>query len=124
MPGKWGRGNVWDVGLEPVVGSETGKRRPCVIIQNDIGNKFAPTVIIAVVTSAENVKKAYPVDVSVPKGKGGLSVESVILCSQIRTVDKRRLAKHRGKLPDEIMRKVDEALQISLSLPPYSQYGP
>lgn len=116
MPGKYGRGNVWDVELDPVVGSETGKRRPCVIIQNDLGNKYAPTVIIAAITKAENVEKVYPVDVHIPKDIGGLNFDSVIMCSQIRTVDKQRLVKHRGKFPPGVMERVNQALQISLEL--------
>lgn len=116
MPGKYARGNVWDVDLEPVVGSETGKRRPCVIIQNDVGNKYAPTVIVAVITKAENIKKPYPVDVPVRRGKSGLTFDSVVMCSQIRTVDKQRLVKHRGKIPLETMEQVNKALQISLGL--------
>jgi mRNA interferase MazF len=119
MPGRYGRGNIWDVELDPVVGSETGKRRPCLIIQNDLGNKYAPTVIIAAITDAENVKRPYPVDVAVEKGKGGLEKKSVVQCSQIRTVDKKRLLKHRGKLPPKKMEEVDEALRISLSLASY-----
>ena len=116
MPGKYGRGNVWDVDLEPVVGSETGKRRPCVVIQNDVGNKYAPTVIIAVITDAGNAKKPYRINVFVTKGKGGLTKDSVIQSNQIRTVDKQRLLKHRGKLPPNSMKEVDKALQISLGL--------
>ena len=116
MPGKYGRGNVWDVELDPVVGSETGKRRPCVIIQNDIGNKYAPTVIIAAITDAGDAKKPYRTNVYVTKGKDGLTKDSVIQCNQIRTVDKQRLVKHRGKFPPRVMERVNQALQISLEL--------
>lgn len=117
MPGQHARGNVWEVNLEPVVGSEKrGLRRPCVIVQNDIGNKYSPLVIIAVITDASNVIRHFPVDVYVEKGKGGLNLNSVIQCNQIRTVDKRRLIKHLGKLPPGIMAQVDTALRISLQL--------
>ena len=117
MPGQYARGKVWDVNLDPVVGSETGKCRPCVIIQNDIGNKYAPTVIVAVITDSANVQKRYPVDVYVSKGTAGLALDSVIMCSQIRTVDKKRLINHRGKMLPRVMDEVDKALKISLSLP-------
>ena len=116
MPGSYARGNIWLVSLEPVIGSETGKTRPCVIIQNDIGNKYAPTVIIAVITDAANVRRPYPVNVRVPKGTAGLTLDSVIMCSQIRTVDKQRLVKHLGKIPPKILEEVNRALGISLNL--------
>lgn len=110
------RGDVWEVDLEPVRGSETGKKRPCLIIQNDTGNKYAPTTIIAVITGAENVPKRYPVDVYTKAGEGGLRKESVIMCSQIRTVDKERFVRRIGKVPPHVVKAVNEALKISLEL--------
>ena len=116
MPGKCVRGTVLQVSLDPVVGHETGKMRPCVVIQNDIGNAFSPVTIVAVITGAENVLKLYPVNVKVNKGEGGLTKDSVVLCNQIKTVDERRFGKIYGKFSDVIMRKVDQALRISLAL--------
>ncbi|HCN18809.1 MAG: hypothetical protein A2060_04470 [Planctomycetes bacterium GWA2_50_13] len=117
MPGQHARGNIWEVNLEPVIGSEKrGLRRPCVIVQNDIGNKYSPLVIVAVITDASNAKKLFPVHVYVEKGKGGLILDSVVQCEQIRTVDKARLVKHLGRLPTGTMARVDTALKISLQL--------
>lgn len=117
MPGKYARGNVWEVNLEPVVGSEKrGRSRPCVIVQNDIGNKYSPLVIVAVITDANNVVKHFPVDVYIGKGEGGFTLDSIIQCNQIRTVDKRRLVKHLGRLSTGTMARVDTALKISLQL--------
>ncbi|HHT9118126.1 MAG TPA: type II toxin-antitoxin system PemK/MazF family toxin [Candidatus Hypogeohydataceae bacterium YC38] len=117
MPGKYARGNVWQVDLNPVRGAEKGLRRPCVIVQNDVGNKYSPLTIIAVITDAKNVIKEYPVDVYVRRGEGGLTLDSVIQCNQIRAVDKGRLLDHLGKLSTHIMNQVDSALKISLQLP-------
>lgn len=116
MPQAPARGDVWEVDLEPVRGAETGKKRPCLIIQNDVGNKYASTTIIAVITGAENVPKDCPVDIRVKAGVGGLRKESVIMCSQIRTVDKTRLMKRIGKIPPHAMEEVNKALKISLEL--------
>ncbi len=110
------RGEVWEVDLEPVRGSETGKKRPCLIIQNDIGNKYAPTTIIAVIKGAEHVAKDYPIDVHIKAGVGGLVKDSVIMCSQIRAVDKERLLRHFGKVSPHVMKEVNKALKISLEL--------
>lgn len=116
MPGKCHRGMVLEVALDPVVGHETGKTRPCVVIQNDIGNSASPVTIVAVITGAENVPRLYPVNVKVSKGQGGLTKDSVVLCNQIKTVDERRFGRTYGKLSDETMKKVDQALTISLAL--------
>ena len=116
MPGKCVRGAVVELNLDPVVGSEANKTRPCVVIQNDIGNRFSPIVIVVSITGAENVPKRYPVDVPVPKGEGGLTKDSVVQCNQIRSVDERRLVRTLGQLRPATMAKVDRALQISLAL--------
>ncbi len=107
---------VVEVNLDPVVGSEANKKRPCVVIQNDVGNRFSPIVIVAAITGAENVPKQYPVDVRVPRGEGGLAKDSVVQCNQIRSVDEKRLVRTLGQLRPVTMAKVDKALRISLAL--------
>jgi len=116
MPGKCVRGAVVEVNLDPVVGHETAKRRPCVVIQNDIGNAASHLTIVAVITGAENVRRLYPVNVGVSKGDGGLTKDSVVLCNQLRTVDELRFGRILGKLSDATMQRVDQALRISLAL--------
>jgi len=114
MPDKVRRGDVIEINLDPTVGSEANKRRPCVVIQNDVGNKHSPVIIVAAITGAENVPKSYPVDVPVQKGEGGLVKDSVVQCNQIRSVDERRILATFGKLDPSTMRQVDVALKISL----------
>jgi mRNA interferase MazF len=116
MPGKVVRGMVVDVRLDPTIGREIRKRRPCLVIQNDIGNKYSPLVIVAAITGAEHVRKAPPIWVFVPEGEGGLNKDSYVLCHQIRTVDEARLGTIRGQLSAKTMNEVDEALRISLAL--------
>lgn len=116
METEFKRGDIVLVDLNPVIGSEKGKKRPCLIIQNDIGNKYSPIVIVAVITSQKEISKKYPTDVWVSKGEGGLLSDSIIQCDQIRTIDKRRIEKNFGHLDDSIMKKVNEAIRISLDL--------
>src|SRR6266851_10491839 len=116
MPGKCVRGTVLDINLDPTLGHEQSKTRPCVVIQNEIGNKNAPTTIVAVITGAENIKRPFPVNVRIPHGEGGLRKDSVVLCSQIRTVDEIRFGKTYGQLGTATMKKIDTALRISLQL--------
>ncbi len=111
------RGDVWLANLDPVVGSETGKTRPVVIIQNDVANEYSPVVIVAALTSAVGTKD-YPTEVRVRPPEGGLTKASVVLLNQIRTLDKRRLVERWGGLEPETMRRVDEALKISVGLVP------
>jgi mRNA interferase MazF len=108
------RGDVYMIDLSPVVGSEQGGYRPCIIIQNDIGNRFSPTVIVAAITSKIK-KEKMPTHVAIGK-KEGLQDDSVILCEQIRTVDKSRLTKYICSLSDEKMKRVNQALLISLGM--------
>jgi mRNA interferase MazF len=110
------RGDVVLVNLNPTIGSETGKVRPCVIIQNDVGNKYSPVTIVAVIASQKRLSQKYPVDVWVEIGEGGLDVPSIIQLDQIRTVDKKRLVRKVGHLIDSVMKEVDEAIKISLAL--------
>ena len=111
------RGDIYFADLNPVLGSEQGGFRPVLIIQNDIGNKYSPTVIISAITS--QIQKArLPTHVELPSRLSGLEKDSVILLEQVRTIDKRRLKKRVTKLDSEIMNKVDEGLAISLGLSP------
>jgi mRNA interferase MazF len=109
------RGDIFLVNLEPVKGSEQGGFRPCLIIQNDMGNKYSPLTIIAPLTS-KGFNKEYSTNVFVSKKDSKLDKDSTILLNQIRTIDKVRLRKKICSLPDFIMNKVDIALEISLGL--------
>ena len=110
------RGDVIEVNLDPAVGTEIKKTRRCVVIQNNAGNKFSPRTIIVPATGAENVVKPFPIHVLVGAGEGGFQKASVVLCDQIRAVDKSRLVKIVGRLSSSTMEKVDAALKISLAL--------
>jgi len=116
MPGTCTRGMVLEVNLDPAIGSEPAKTRPCVVIQNDIGNRYSPVSIVAIVTGAENVPRRYPVDVPVPAGEGGLAKDSVVQCNLLRSVDERRFVRPLGHLSKASMERVDRALRISLGL--------
>ncbi|MCL2862267.1 MAG: type II toxin-antitoxin system PemK/MazF family toxin [Firmicutes bacterium] len=107
------RGDIYYADLSPVVGSEQGGTRPVLIIQNDIGNKFSPTVIACAVTS-QLTKAKLPTHIEVPAGKFGLAKDSVILLEQIRTLDKKRLKEKIGEIDTATMQKVDRATLISL----------
>lgn len=109
------RGDVYFADLSPVVGSEQGGVRPVLVIQNDIGNRFSPTVIIAAIT-AQIQKAKLPTHVEIDAKAHGFDRDSVILLEQIRTIDKQRLTDKITHLTEDMMRKVDEALQISLGL--------
>ena len=107
------RGELYYADLSPVVGSEQGGVRPVLVVQNDVGNKFSPTVIAAAVTSKIN-KAKLSTHIELPSNEYGLSKDSVILLEQIRTLDKRRLKERIGELPSDTMSKVDRAILISL----------
>lgn len=109
------RGDLFWVNLNPTRGSEQAGRRPVLIIQNDIGNEFSPTVIIAPLTT-KSYSREFPTNVNIPKNVGELKNNSTILLSQIRTIDKERLEGKIGALPTELIEKVDEAIKISLGL--------
>ncbi len=109
------RGEIYYADLSPVVGSEQGGTRPVLIIQNDIGNQYSPTTIIAAITSQIS-KAKLPTHVELPAGKAGLGKNSVILLEQIRTIDKSRLLERVALLQDELMTKVNQAIEISLGL--------
>lgn len=109
------RGDIYYADLSPVVGSEQGGVRPVLIIQNDIGNKYSPTVIATAITSQIN-KAKMPTHIELDANEYGLSKDSVVLAEQIRTIDKRRLKEKIGHLDDALMTRVNEALEISFGL--------
>ena len=107
------RGDIFYADLSPVVGSEQGGVRPVLIVQNDVGNKYSPTVIAAAVTS-KLTKARLPTHIELDASLYGLSKNSVVLLEQIRTLDKRRLKERIGELPLSTMQKVNGALLVSL----------
>ena len=107
------RGELYYADLSPVVGSEQGGIRPVLVVQNDVGNKYSPTVIAAAVTSKIN-KAKLPTHIELPSNTYGLQKDSVILLEQIRTLDKRRLKERIGELSETTMNRVDNAILISL----------
>ena len=109
------RGEIYYADLSPVVGSEQGGVRPVLIVQNDVGNKYSPTVIAASITSQIN-KAKMPTHIEVDASEYGLAKNSVILLEQIRTIDKKRLKEKIGLVDDELMEKVNDALVISFGL--------
>lgn len=109
------RGDIYYADLSPVIGSEQGGVRPVIIVQNNIGNKFSPTIIVAPITSKMN-KAKLPTHIEVSAKQFGLEKDSVMLLEQIRTIDKMRLREFIGTADEKIMNKVDQVLKISLSL--------
>ena len=109
------RGDIYYADLSPVVGSEQGGIRPVLVIQNDIGNKYSPTVIAAAITSQIN-KAKMPTHIELAAQDYGLNKDSVILLEQIRTIDKRRLREKIGRIDDGLMASVNNALSISFGL--------
>lgn len=109
------RGEIYYADLSPVVGSEQGGVRPVLIVQNDVGNKYSPTVIAAAITSRRD-KASLPTHIKVDAVSGGLAKDSVVLLEQIRTIDKRRLREKMGCLDTGSMGKIDEAISISFGL--------
>lgn len=111
------RGEVFTANLEPVQGSEQGGSRPVVVVSRDALNRFSPVVIICPITDAANKTKVYPSHVRVPSGTGGLKLESIIVCEQVRAINKTRLGNQFGKFDKKVMTSVDAALKITLDLP-------
>ena len=107
------RGEIYCADLNPVVGSEQGGIRPVLVIQNDVGNRFSPTVIVAAVTSQIN-KAKLPTHVEISAQEYGLPKDSVILAEQVRTIDKKRLREKLGQLTPDMMTKINQALSISM----------
>ena len=109
------RGDIYYADLSPVVGSEQGGVRPVLIVQNDVGNKYSPTVIAAAITSQQD-KSRLPTHISVNGNDCGLSKDSVVLLEQVRTIDKTRLKEHMGTLDNNDMSKINKALTVSFGL--------
>jgi len=109
------RGELYSADLDPVVGSEQGGLRPVLIVQNDVGNRYSPTVIVLAVSS-QLQKARLPTHVLLPSGENGLARDSVALAEQLRTLDKRRLREKIGALTPEQMERITTALRISLGL--------
>ena len=109
------RGDIYYADLSPVIGSEQGGVRPILVIQNDVGNKYSPTIIVAAITSQIN-KARLPTHIEITAPDYGLPKDSVVLLEQIRTIDKKRLREKIGKFDEDMMRRVDEDLRISIGL--------
>lgn len=114
------RGDIFYADLSPVVGSEQGGVRPVLIVQNDVGNRFSPTVIAAAITSQRG-KADLPTHIELDAANTGLTRDSVVLLEQVRTLDKHRLREHMGRLDEAGMAQVDRALSISFGL---TEQGP
>ena len=110
------RGELHLVAFDPTIGHEIQKTRPALVIQNDVGNRYSPLTIVAAITSRVPAEP-FPVEVTVePTKSNGLTVRSAIRLDQVRTIDRQRLIKRLGKLDPASMRRVDEAIKISLGL--------
>ncbi len=109
------RGDIYYADLSPVVGSEQGGIRPVLIVQNDVGNRYSPTVIAAAITSRTD-KSKLPTHIEVFADRYGLARDSVILLEQIRTIDKKRLKEKMGHLDEDVMRSVNDAISVSFGL--------
>ena len=115
MLGTVRRGDIYYADLSPVVGSEQGGMRPVLIVQNDIGNRYSPTVIAAAITS-QTGNARLPTHITLQGMGCGLTKDSVILLEQIRTIDKKRLRERMGKLDEDMMSRVDNAIAVSFGL--------
>ena len=109
------RGDIYYADLSPVVGSEQGGIRPVLIVQNNVGNRFSPTVIAAAITSRQS-KANLPTHIPLHSGSSGLAKDSVVLLEQVRTIDKRRLKEKMGAIDQSAMNAVDNAISISFGL--------
>lgn len=109
------RGDIYYADLSPVIGSEQGGVRPVLVVQNDVGNKYSPTVIAAAITSQIN-KAKLPTHIEIDALEYGLTKDSVVLLEQVRTIDKKRLREKIGHLDESLMGKVNEAISISFGI--------
>ena len=116
------RGDIYRASLDPVIGSEQGGVRPVLIVQNDMGNLHSPTVIVAAITTRHK-KPRLPTHVPISASECGIRHDSVVLMEQVRTLEKTRLTKYLGTVPAETMRRVDEALRLSLGTGSTSDNG-
>lgn len=108
------KGDIYFADLSPVIGSEQGGVRPVLVVQNDVGNKYSPTIIVAAVTSQQKAK--LPTHVEIEAKDNGLSKNSVVLLEQLRTIDKKRLKERIGSIDAELLPNVNEALTVSLGI--------
>lgn len=108
------RGDIYYADLNPAVGSEQGGIRPVLVVQNDVGNCYSPTIIIDVLTSKS--KKKLPTHISIHSGEGNIAMDSTVLLEQLRTIDKFRLQKYVGSISGETMDRIDRAMLVSLGL--------
>ncbi len=109
------KGDIYFADLSPVIGSEQGGVRPVLVVQNDVGNKYSPTIIVAAVTSQLN-KAKLPTHVEIEAKENGLNKKSVVLLEQLRTIDKKRLKERIGSIDAELLPNVNEALTVSLGI--------
>jgi mRNA interferase MazF len=109
------RGDIYYADLSPVVGSEQGGVRPVLIVQNDVGNRYSPTVIAAAITSQRD-KTKLPTHIQVGTDNSGLAKDSIVLLEQVRTIDKQRLKERMGRLDADSMHRVNQALSVSFGL--------
>ena len=116
------RGEIYYADLSPVIGSEQGGVRPVLIVQNDVGNRYSPTVIAAAITSQRD-KTNLPTHIKVQADGCGLAKDSIVLLEQVRTIDKRRLKEKMGSLDLYAMDMVDKALSVSFGLESSSSYS-
>lgn len=110
------RGELFMANLEPSEGSEQGGTRPVVVVSRDALNRFSPVVVICSITDANNKKKIYPSHVKVPAGAGGLRLDSIVICEQVRAISKTRLKEPLGKFDKSVMTSIEAALKITLDL--------
>ncbi|MBQ8539522.1 MAG: type II toxin-antitoxin system PemK/MazF family toxin [Ruminococcus sp.] len=109
------RGDIYYADLSPVIGSEQGGIRPVLIVQNDVGNRFSPTVIAAAITS-QQTKAKLPTHIAIGASTSGLAKDSVVLLEQVRTIDKKRLKEKMGTIDDNSMREINNAISVSFGL--------
>ena len=109
------RGDIYYADLSPVIGSEQGGVRPVLIVQNDIGNRFSPTVIAAAITS-QQIKAKLPTHITIGAQTSGLTKDSVVLLEQVRTIDKKRLKEKMGCVDDNSMKEINNAISVSFGL--------
>lgn len=110
------RGDVFMANLDPSEGSEQGGTRPVVVVSRDALNQFSPAVVVASITDAANKKKIYPSHVKVSAGIGGLTMDSIVICEQVRAISKTRLKRMLGKFDTPTMTSIEAALKITLDL--------
>ncbi len=109
------RGDIYYADLSPVIGSEQGGVRPVLIVQNNVGNRFSPTVIAAAITSQQS-KANLPTHIPLNADTSGLAKNSVVLLEQVRTIDKKRLKEKMGSIDESVMNDINNAISISLGL--------